>query len=115
MLSVQTTWAGALIVADSSQILRFNAQTGAYVTVFDGGLSNPHGLFLRGDGTIFVGEDGPNTVASYGLTGALLGPFVTPGSGGLNSPQYITSGPDGNLYVSSTFSDQVLRYNGTTG
>jgi hypothetical protein len=115
-LTGRTTWAGTLIVSDSSQVLQFNAQTGAFVGGPANGLANPHGICYRGDGSLFVGVDGANTILRYdGWVGTFFGAFVTVGSGGLNSPQYITSGPDGNLYVSSTFSDQVLRYNGTTG
>jgi glucose/arabinose dehydrogenase len=42
-------------------------------------------------------------------------PFVYPGSGGLNRAIGATFGPDGNLYASSWNSNQVMRYNGTTG
>ncbi len=108
--------AGSLLVADSTKIVRYNAQTGAFVDLIASGLSNPHGLLYRGDGNVYIGNDGTSDVMRYStVSGAGPDSFVLPGSGGLNSPQYLTSGPDGNLYVSSTFSDQVLRYNGDTG
>jgi MYXO-CTERM domain-containing protein len=33
----------------------------------------------------------------------------------LDAPCDVQFGPDGSLYVSSAASDQILRYNGTTG
>ncbi len=36
-------------------------------------------------------------------------------SGGLDQPIGLVFGPDGNLYVTSAVTDNVLRYNGTTG
>ncbi|HET6603563.1 MAG TPA: zinc-dependent metalloprotease family protein [Xanthomonadaceae bacterium] len=41
--------------------------------------------------------------------------FIAAGSGGLDGPAGLAFGPDGHLYVSSIGSDQVLRYDGTTG
>ena len=35
--------------------------------------------------------------------------------GGLNLTVAVVFGPDGNLYVSGSNSDNVVRYNGTTG
>ncbi|TWU33853.1 LamG-like jellyroll fold domain-containing protein [Novipirellula artificiosorum] len=41
--------------------------------------------------------------------------FVDVNQGGLWSPRGMAFGPDGNLYVSSSDTDSVLRYDGTTG
>ncbi|MCP3905779.1 MAG: DUF11 domain-containing protein [Planctomycetes bacterium] len=46
-------------------------------------------------------------------TGAFIDVFAS--GGGLNVPALMTFGPDGNLYVASTLSDEILRYDGTTG
>jgi len=37
------------------------------------------------------------------------------GAGGLSQPLGLVFRPDGNLYVASNITDEVLRYNGTTG
>lgn len=44
-----------------------------------------------------------------------LDEFVGAGSGGLSFPEGLEFGPDGNLYVTSGFTDEVLRYDGSTG
>ena len=48
-------------------------------------------------------------------TGAFLGVFVAAGSGGLDGPQGIAFGADGHLYVSSSVTNTILRYDGSTG
>lgn len=47
------------------------------------------------------------------MTGAFEGVFASGGT--LSNPIGLTYGPDGNLYVASSGSNQILRYNGTTG
>ena len=41
--------------------------------------------------------------------------FVSPDAGGIIQPRGISYGPDGNLYISSSQTDSILRYDGTTG
>lgn len=41
--------------------------------------------------------------------------FVSPGSGGLSLPHRSRLGPDGALYVASAGTDQILRFNASTG
>jgi hypothetical protein len=64
------------------------------------------GTVLRFNGTTRDALPGP------GQTGAN---FITPGSGGLVRGGGLTFGPDGNLYVSSQTTDEILRFDGTTG
>jgi DNA-binding beta-propeller fold protein YncE len=98
-------------------------QTGAFF-VAPGSLQYPNlGITFGTDGNLYVGNFGGNSVNRYdgatgeplpapGQTGAF---FVPPGSGGLSSAHGIAFGPDGNLYISSEGTNQVLRYDGTTG
>src|SRR5262249_23286821 len=44
-----------------------------------------------------------------------LGPLVSAGVGGLDSPYAMIFGPDGHLYVSGQKSNNVFRYDASTG
>lgn len=113
--------AGDLLVASrfTSNILRYNSQTGAFLGVFatGNGLANPNGIAYGPDGNLYAGNgDEPRVLRFNGQTGAYLGDFVTAATpGGLINCRAIAFGPDGDLYVCSGSSNQVLRYNGTTG
>lgn len=67
----------------------------------------------RGD--ILVGSWGTHEVFRVDETNGNVSSFVASGSGGLSTPDGLAYGPDGNLYVSSADTNQVLRYNGSTG
>ncbi len=58
---------------------------------------------------------GVNPVGLATGSGAFIDDFVSSGSGGLNFPMGMEFGSDGHLYVTSRNTDEVLRYNGTTG
>lgn len=101
---------------------RYNGTTGAFmgpfVTAGSGGLSACNGLAFGPDGNLYVVGTGgsANSVRRYdGGTGAFMSAFVPSGSGGLTTPRALLFGPDGNLNVSSFATDNVIRYNGTTG
>jgi sugar lactone lactonase YvrE len=65
---------------------------------------------------LLVGSWATHSVRRYDITtGTYLGDFIAPGSGGLNLPDGLAWGPDNNLYVSSSNSNQILRYDGTSG
>lgn len=106
---------------NSDSVLRFDANTGAFVGVFvppgSGGLNGPTGLVFGPDGNLYVASFVlTNRVLKYdGRSGAFLGEFVTEGSGGLQGPIDLTFGPDGDLYVASSYAGGVFRYDGRTG
>ena len=64
---------------------------------------------------VLVGSWAGDSVRRYDDDGNYLGDFVPSGVGGLDLPDGMAFGADGNLYVASSNSNQVLRYNGTTG
>jgi WD40 repeat protein len=105
----------------TSNVLRFNGVTGAFIDEFiaagSGGLVAPLVLVFH-SGKLYVGDVGSQSIRRYNaVTGAFIDVFVASGSGGMvdGDPQGFVFGPDGNLYVASTFSNQVLRFNGVTG
>jgi sugar lactone lactonase YvrE len=73
------------------------------------------------DGNLYVASRFTDQVLEYaGRTGAYLGVVVPAGANPsgtdpLHAPWALTFGPDGNLYVAGVFSNNVLRYNMTTG
>lgn len=105
----------------SNAVLRFNANTGAFIDTFigagAGGLTQPTGLDWAADGSLCVASfDGDKVLRYNGSTGAFIGTFVSAGAGGLNGADNgMVFGPDGNLYVPSYFSSRVYKYNGVTG
>ena len=110
---------GNLYVTDdgpTSQVLRFNGQTGAYMGVFasGGGLGLPRGLKFGPDGNLYVvsGQAGGYILRYNGTTGTYIDKFA---SGNLMNPIDLTFGPDNNLYVTDVTANKVVRYNGTTG
>jgi sugar lactone lactonase YvrE len=112
----------------TNKILRFDGTDGHFITTFvapNTFLNNPDlGMVQGPDGNIYKENFGANSVLRFDpLTGAPLpapgqigANFVAPGSGGLNQTEGIDFGPvDGNLYVASTGTNNVIKYDGTTG
>jgi sugar lactone lactonase YvrE len=73
------------------------------------------------DGNLYVACRFTDQVLEYdGKTGAYLGVVIPAGANPsgtnpLHAPWAVTFGPDGNLYVAGVLSNNVLRYNMTTG
>jgi DNA-binding beta-propeller fold protein YncE len=110
---------------NTNSVERYDANTGNFlgdfVTSGSGGLLNPILVLFGPDGNLYVTSGGLNgttdnsSVIRYDPTGAYINTFIPLGSGGLAGPVSARFGPDGNLYVTSLNSNQVLRYNGSTG
>lgn len=65
-------------------------------------------------GPLLVSSNSLNQILSYDpIRGGFLGIFSN--GGNLGKPQGVAFGPDGNLYVASGASNQILRFQGTTG
>lgn len=126
-----------------NNVVRFDAKTGSFlgefITAGSGGLFSPDNIIVGPDGNndgitdlyITSGnkpanstEQGASGILRFdGRTGAFIDRFVTDNpntpnideTGGLLRPYGLVFGPDGKLYVSSFLTDQILRYDGTTG
>lgn len=111
-------------IALDNSILRYDLETRELeqiVTPEDAQLI-PSGIAFDSEGNIYNGtfaspDQGlpPTTVLRYDSEGNPLGVFVDGGSGGLNQASRLRFGPDENLYVVSPGSNEVLRYDGSTG
>jgi DNA-binding beta-propeller fold protein YncE len=105
-----------------NEVLRFDGVTGAFVDSFaqNLGSSSPRGITFDANGNLLVGTPSGgdylrNSVLQFAPDGTFLDYFVIPGDGGLNFPRGMGFGPDGNFYVVSYLTNQVLKYDGTTG
>jgi hypothetical protein len=94
----------------SNQVLKYNAQTGAYVGVAaSAGVSAPRDVKFGSDGLLYVLSNGNNRILRYTTGGTYVDDYVPAGSGGMVGPYRMAFGPDGDLYVAST------PYTGTGG
>lgn len=110
---------------DSSEVLRYDDTTGAFLSTFATGLPNdrPLSMTVGPDGNLYVGMNnfGPPDESFIrrfnGQTGAFIDTFAS--GGGLLGAHDLVFGPDGNLYVASfggiAPNSKVIRYNGITG
>jgi WD40 repeat protein len=109
-----------VVSADSNQVLRYHADTGAFVGAFTNFAfgDQPINIDFLQNGNMLVGLgyfDISNRIALVdGQTGAHLGDFVPRGSAGLSSPNGLLL-KDDYLYVASHHSDEVKRYDALTG
>jgi DNA-binding beta-propeller fold protein YncE len=104
-----------LYVASSggpNMVLKYNAQTGAYVGVASSGTTRPTDVKFGTDGLLYVldasGSD--NSIMRFTENGTFVDDYVSNGAGGLSGGQFMTFGPNGDIYVGSTGNNQVLQF-----
>jgi len=110
----------------NNQVLRYDAQTGAFVDVaFVSGDSGVHfdgnwAMTFGPDNKLYVGGRRSDNVIRYDPITDIVEEFI-PAGGRVYAPAGLAFGPDGNLYVSnsdkgttdtSSLQDQVVRYQG---
>jgi len=112
---------GSLYVAqrETHTINRFDGQTGEFIGVFaNTGTLRPEDIVVGPDGYLYATNHrdpilAPGVVRFDLATGANLGLFTSGKT--IVGGRQIAFGPDGHLYVNSLYTNEVLRFNGTTG
>ncbi|HUE70652.1 MAG TPA: S8 family serine peptidase, partial [Pirellulaceae bacterium] len=103
-----------LPTVDTSEVLRYDGVTGAFLDVFipagSGGLNSPGDLEFTPDGLLYVTSYLGNQLLRYD---ASTGAFIDVAASGLSAPLGISQGPDGSLYIANQLSNEVLRYDGS--
>lgn len=89
-----------------------NASTQVFAT---SGLNLPEHMVVNAQGQLLVTNAQGRDVSRFDAQGNFLGTFINAGSGGLGIPGCITIGPDDDIYICSTNTNQILKYNGSTG
>jgi len=105
-----------------NEVLRYDGATGAYLDVFAtvplaGSDGNVGGVTFGPDGDLYVTliNTGNDIWRFDGTTGASKGAFIPASDPHPDGPVFLLFGPDNTLYVSARDSDEVLRYDATTG
>lgn len=82
-----------LFVVDwqAGNIKKYNATSGAFISVFISGLSNCEGFTFDKSGNIYICNYSANAINKYDANGNFIGVFAT--GGGLNVPNSVVFGP----------------------
>jgi DNA-binding beta-propeller fold protein YncE len=103
--SVTFDLAGSYLYVTSqgtNQVLKYNAQSGAFVGVAaSGALSAPVDVKFGSDGLMYVLNAGNNRILRYNANGVYVDDYIPAGSGGLANATRMAFGPDGDLYMSA--------------
>lgn len=104
---------GLLYVADRDAdcVRKYDPVSGAFL----GAIAAPSMFdkpihLLAGDGVLYVGNRGNESVVKCDLRSGQVLPFIHPKSGGLSNPSGLAFGNDGYFYVGSRGTHQILRY-----
>lgn len=105
-------------------VLRYEAQTGAFLGVHIANIAGPSGMIIHPTrGTLLVASRSTNRIKEYqARTGVFIQDFIVAGDEGLNLPQALLFRSNGNLLVTSSQSvnnlgafNGILEFSGSTG
>jgi sugar lactone lactonase YvrE len=92
------------------EVLKYNAQTGAYVGPATSGLSSPSNVKFGADGLMYVLDTKANRIERFTENGSYVDDYVPLGSAGLSVWTWMNFGPNGDLYVDSISSNQIYQF-----
>jgi hypothetical protein len=79
------------------------------------GLNKPEYFVMDGQSNIFVANAGSKNISQFDGLGNFLGELIAAGTGGLGTPSCLAIGPEGNLYVCSGDTNEILKFDSTSG
>jgi len=101
------------------QVLQYDGRSGAFIEPFTSAvppLIFPQDLAFGSNGNLFVANTGLDTIAQYdGQTGAFIGNLFPADSSACDAPFSITADEEASVYFSCTLTNNVQRYDLTTG
>jgi DNA-binding beta-propeller fold protein YncE len=93
----------------ANEVLKYNAQTGAYVGQATSGLSRPVDVKFGADGLLYVLDGNTNRIERFTENGTYVDDYVPAGSAGMSNSAFMTFAPNGDLYVSGgSGTNQIL-------
>jgi DNA-binding beta-propeller fold protein YncE len=96
-----------------NQVMRFDGDTGAFVSIVAGFVYDPEGIAFGPDGNLYVAEYQGDEVSRHSTGGDWLGIFV--GDFWLDGPMDVEFDEAGDLYVVNYLQDSVEVFDGQTG
>jgi DNA-binding beta-propeller fold protein YncE len=93
----------------SDQVLKYNAQTGAFVGVAASAIRGVTYVKFGSDGLLYVLINGSDRVMRFNESGTYIDDYVGQGFGGASFGEAMTFGPTGDLYVVTNQNNQVLQ------
>lgn len=96
--------------AGTNEILKYDAETGAYVgAAVTTELDYPRGLLFGPDGLMYVSSGDDDRIVRFTSDGTFVDDFVPAGRSELDNPRSMVF-RDGDLYVTATGNREILRY-----
>jgi sugar lactone lactonase YvrE len=94
----------------SNQVLKYNAQTGAFAGVAASSNMGLTYVKFGSDGLLYVLTNGIDRIMRFNENGTYIDDYVGQGSGGMSFAEAMTFGPTGDLYVVTNQNNRIMQF-----